>query len=215
MLVKQCDTLVTLKGYLPKNAVIMGRRKADKKTTVSNSTDGSAEKHNEGSLVVNSNDVRFVEGIGEAKASLFFMVGSSDFTSTDKISLLEKMGASLGLKLSDLFICHIQSQGTAVNEPSSQSQVEEWGKLGPRVVVMFGTHDFAKILSSDQECRRGMLVEQNGTQFILTHDLDTLLTQATAKKDTWADLKLAAKHLGIQIAQRVPQKAAPEGDLNV
>lgn len=85
--------------------------------------------------------------------------------------------------------------------------------VDPAVIVPLGRHAAAHLLGQDLSMgrMRGRVHEARGRKLVPTYHPAYLLRTPTAKKDTWADIQLAMRELGLQIPAAGPKKDPPQG----
>jgi uracil-DNA glycosylase family 4 len=217
---KKSKTIKRLKGFLPKNALVM--MKTSKKAATP-PVDGSAFSTLEevyqslegcqrcGLCQGRTNIVR---GEGNLKPEILF-VGEAPGAKEDESGrpfvgrsgqLLTKMIEAMGVKREEVFIANVVKCRPPENRPPKPDEVEQCRPfleaqikmLKPKIVVALGKTAAANLLQTKEAIGelRGKMHSYQGTKLIVTFHPAYLLRNPPAKKDCWEDLQIAMKELG-------------------
>lgn len=129
--------------------------------------------------------------------------------------LLTRMLAAIGLAREDVFIANVLKCRPPGNRPPSPDEVlacrpflrEQIERLRPELLLLLGNHATRAVLSTDQgitRLRGRLMPSPEGWRTLPTFHPAYLLRNPDAKREAWADLRLAATTLGLPIPPRRP-----------
>lgn len=164
------------KGFLPKSAIVMARRRGTQAPETRQSTDSFA-----------------LLGEGNPQAQLFF-IGEDSFGEKAG-ELLDRMIEAMGLRSEQFFLSRIVVGGTEGSLPLD--------KIEPKVIVALGKAAQTLLESQTPVSQlRGQLHPYRGAKLMATHDPAFLLDHPECKREAWADLKAVAQELGLSLPQK-------------
>ena len=121
--------------------------------------------------------------------------------------LLNNMIAAMGLKREQVYICNVvkcRPPGNRTPEPEEAHTCvpflfEQIDVVRPQVIVALGATAATYLLGQRQPLAglRGRVHAFRGSQLIVTYHPAFLLRDPRQKKETWADLQIAMKELGL------------------
>jgi DNA polymerase len=135
--------------------------------------------------------------------------------------LLTKMLAAIGLAREDVFIANVLKCRPPGNRPPAPDEVaacrpyldEQIRLLDPELLLLLGNHATRAVLGTDRgitSLRGRITTTPAGRPALPTYHPSFLLRTPEAKRDSWLDLQLVAKTLGLAIPERAGR--APDGE---
>jgi len=156
-----------------------------------------------------------VFGVGNAHAELMF-VGEGPGADEDAKGepfvgragqLLNKMIEAMGVKREDVYIANVVKCRPPDNRTPERDEMEtcspflyrQIAAIGPKVIVALGATAAKALLNVNEPmgALRGRWHDFRGTKLIATYHPAYLLRDPRQKKETWKDLQLAMKELGL------------------
>lgn len=132
--------------------------------------------------------------------------------------LLEKMIEAMGLSREQVYITNVVKSRPPENRTPAPDEIEAWRPylnrelaiIKPKVIVALGKTAVQGLLKSDAKMSslRGSFQDYEGIKLMPTWHPAYLLRNPPAKKDTWEDLKIVAKEVGIKIPKRTASAGA-------
>lgn len=215
-------------GFLPKNAIVMKRKRRAPAAEASPSKALQGESLDSVTAALqgcqrcklSKTRTHIVVGEGNPKARMVF-VGEGPGEKEDLSGrpfvgragqLLDKMIEALGLSRQDVYICNVVKCRPPENrnpEPDEIAACDGFLKrqiraIQPQVIVTLGKFASQTLLKTETPISqlRGNFFDYEGSQMIPTYHPAYLLRNPSSKKEAWEDLQKAAKVLGLKIPKK-------------
>ena len=213
-------------GFLPANAVVMGKKNKAGKTDSNNPTHQDSLQQVTHDLTgctrckLSTTRTHIVVGEGNPTADLVF-VGEGPGEHEDLQGrpfvgragqLLDKMIQAIGLTRDQVYICNVvkcRPPGNRNPEPDeiqscSSFLFRQLDSIRPKVIVALGKFAAQTLLQTEERITklRGQFVPFRNSLLIPTYHPAYLLRNPPAKKDVWEDLQKVAQKLGLEIPRK-------------
>ena len=212
----------SLKGYLPKDAMVMAKKKS--KNSKAGAPNGIPAFSTLAEVHANLQDCKrcklckgrtnIVLGEGSSKPTFMF-VGEAPGAKEDESGrpfigrsgqLLTKMIEAMGVKREDVFIANVVKCRPPDNRAPRPAEIEQCKPfleaqikmLKPKVIIALGATAAKNLLCTKEPIGelRGKVHSYQNTKLIATFHPAYLLRNPPAKKDCWEDLQFAMKEIG-------------------
>lgn len=162
-----------------------------------------------------------VFGVGDANAKLCFF-GEAPGADEDRKGepfvgragkmLTDIIQKAMGLERADVYILNVlkcRPPGNRIPSPEESANCREYFErqleiIGPKFICCLGTVAAQNLLQTTTPVGklRGQIHEYRGAKVVVTYHPSYLLRNPAAKKDTWADIRMLLREMGLPVPER-------------